>query len=215
MVLPALVAPLSQFLERQKYVEEIFLEPLDLSLGRGVITEIVGSPSSGKNSFVLSVLANLTKTGEICAVVDPQGGFNPIAAYQSGVVLDNLLWVKGDNSIEKAFKSASLLAQAKGFGAIWLNLNSIESGNLRKIPTTYWYRFRNLIKETPTIFLVTAPEVMVGSATSRSFLLTRQESRWSGKGKFKLLREFRLKLNSSKLPVEPKGFNFEFCYEDL
>ena len=213
-MIPALVTPLSLVLEQQKYIEEVFVKPLDLSLARGAITEIVGAASSGKSSLILSALAQLTKTGEICAVIDAGNGFNPISARQSGVVLENLLWIKSDNSIENAFKSASLLAQSKGFGAIWLNLNSFEEQALRKIPATYWYRFRNLIKESPTLFLVTAQQAVVGSATNRSFLLKRQQSRWSGKGKFKLLREFQLSFLSRKLPIKPKGFNFEFCYAD-
>lgn len=214
-MIPALVTPISLILERQKYIEKVFVEQLGLALARGAITEIVGAASSGKSGLVLSILAQLTRTGEICVVVDAGSGFNPISADQSGVVLENLLWVKTENSIEKAFKSASLLAQAKGFGAIWLNLNSFEANSLRRIPTTYWYRYRNLVKETPTIFLVTTQEVVVGSATNRSFLLARQQSRWSGTGKFKLLREFNLGFTSRKIPGPPKRFDFEFCYEDF
>jgi recombination protein RecA len=213
-MIPELVPSLSKFLERQKYIEEIFLEPLGISFVRGAMTEIIGPASSGKSSLVLSVLAQLTQRGEICAVVDVCQGFDPLSAAANGVVLDNLLWIKGGNSLEKSFKAAGYLAQAKGFGAIWLNLSGAESKSLRTIPNSYWYRFRNLVKETPTLFLVTAPEVVIGPATIYSFLLSRPSTRWSGKGRFKLLREFHLRFVSRKMPVEPKDFCFELSYED-
>lgn len=214
-MIPALVTPLSQILEKQKYTEEVFLEPLGISLARGAITEIVGPASSGKSSLIGSVLAQLTQNGEICGVVDVCNGFNPSSAASSGVILENLLWIKGDGSIEKSLRAASYLAQAKGFGAIWLNFNGVEAKTLRTIPNSYWYRFRNLVKETPTLFLVTAQEVVIGPATNRSFMLSRQKSRWSGKGRFKLLREFQLTFISRKIPMEPQGLHFEFSYEDV
>ena len=98
-MIPALVVPLSALLEKQKYTEEVFLEPLGLALARGSLTEIIGPVSSGKSSLVLSVLAHLTQTGEICAMVDACNGFNPSAAASIGVCLENLLWSKGDGSI--------------------------------------------------------------------------------------------------------------------
>jgi hypothetical protein len=213
-MIPALVVPLSALLEKQKHTEEVFLEPLGLALARGSVSEIIGPMSSGKSSLVLSVLAHLTQRGEICAMVDACNGFNPYVAVSIGVTLENLLWSKGDGSIVNAFKAASFLAQAKGFGAIWLNLNGFESLTLRKIPNSYWYHFKNLVKDTSTLFLVTAEEVVVGSATTRSYLMTRFRSRWSGKGSFKLLREFHLGFASRKIPREPQNFNFELAYDD-
>src|SRR5262249_6787738 len=194
----SLVKNLSHLQEEQRFVDEILLETSQLALVRGSITEIVGEPSSGKTSLSLSLLSKLTTAGEICAVVDSCNCFDPCSAVLAGVELENLLWVKCGGDIEKAFLSADYLVQAKGFGAIWLNLNGLPQQKLRMVPKTYWYRYRNRIKETPTLLLVTAEEPVAGSASQQSFLFSRDRAVWSGKGQFKLLRGFQICMHSRK-----------------
>ncbi len=174
------------------------LDHVGLAFTRGTVVEIAGCASSGKTSLALSLLSKLTNEGEICAVVDAMGGFDPRTAFLADVRNENLLWVRCGGDIEKAFMSADYLVQAKGFGTIWLNLNGLPQAKLRMVPKTYWYRYRNRIKETPTILLVTAPEHVTGSASQRSMLFSRERTEWSGTGRFKLLREFHLKMHSRK-----------------
>ncbi|MFN0277508.1 MAG: hypothetical protein ACKVRN_02785 [Pyrinomonadaceae bacterium] len=212
----SLVKSLSRLQEEQKHSEEILLEPVGLAFTRGSVTEITGGASSGKTSLALTLLSKLTAAGEICAVVDSCGGFDPCSANMAGVKIDNLLWIKCGSDVEKAFMSADYLVQAKGFGAIWLNLNGLPQRQLRMVPKTYWYRYRTRIKDTPTLLLVTAEEHLTGSASQQSFLFSRESVRWSGAGRFKLLREFHLKMHSQKgffgpaLPVK-----IEFDYTDV
>jgi len=183
---------------------------------RGSVAEIAGEPSSGKTAISLSFLAKLTAAGEICAVVDSCNSFDPRSAVLAGVELENLLWVKCGGDIEKAFLSADYLVQAKGFGAIWLNLNGLPQRNLRMVPKTYWYRYRNRIKETPTLLLVTAEEPVTGSASQQSFLFSREGASWSGSGRFKLLREFQIRMNSRKQFFrEPLRTMIEADYSDV
>src|SRR6266700_6908666 len=160
----SLVKKLSHLQEEQRCSDEVLLESAGLAFTRGSIAEIAGSQSSGKTSLALSLLAKLTAVGEICAVVDSTNSFDPCSAVLAGVELENLLWVKCGGRLEKAFMSADYLLQAKGFGAIWLNLNGLPQQKLRLIPKTYWYRYRNRIKETPTLLLVTTEEPVTGSA---------------------------------------------------
>jgi energy-coupling factor transporter ATP-binding protein EcfA2 len=194
----SLVKSLSYLQEEQKHTDEILVESVGLAFTRGTLAEIAGHPSSGKTSLLLTLLSKLTATGEICAVVDSSDSFDPNSAVLAGVELENLLWVKCGGNIEKAFMSADYLVQAKGFGAVWLNLNGLPKKHLRLVPKTYWYRYRNRIKETPTLFFVTAEEPVTGSASQQSFLFSRERVNWSGKGRFKLLMEFHLSLNSRK-----------------
>ncbi len=194
----SLVTSLARLQEEQKYTEEVVIESAGIALARGSLAEISGQASSGKTSLSLSLLAKLTAAGEICAVVDSSNSFDPRSAVLAGVELDNLLWVRCSGDLEKAFMSADYLVQAKGFGAIWLNLNGLPQRQLRLVPKTYWYRYRNRIKETPTLFLVTAGESVSGSASQRSFLLSRERAAWSGSGRFKLLRELHIKMHSRK-----------------
>jgi RecA/RadA recombinase len=136
----SLVKSLSHLKEAQKYSDEILLASVGLTLTRGAIAEIAGEASSGKTSLMLAVLAELTAKGEICAVVDSANSFDPCSATLAGVVLENLLWVKCGGEIEKAFMAADYLVQAKGFGAVWLNLNALPKNKLRMVPRNYWYR---------------------------------------------------------------------------
>ncbi|CAN5307978.1 hypothetical protein BH20ACI2_BH20ACI2_17920 [soil metagenome] len=194
----SLVKSLFHLREEQKYTDEILLESWRLAFLRGDLAEITGEPSSGKTSLPLALLSTLTGAGEICAVVDSANSFDPCSAVLAGVELQNLLWVKCEGDIEKAFMSADMLVQAKGFGVVWFNLNGLSQKQLRMVPKTYWYRYRNRIKHTPTIFLVTGSEPVTGSASQRSFTFTRDRAVWSGSGRYKLLREFHLKCGSRK-----------------
>ena len=212
----SLVKNLSHLQEEQRFVDEILLETSGLALIRGSVAEIAGEPSSGKTAISLSFLAKLAAAGEICAVVDSCNSFDPRSAVLAGVELENLLWVKCGGDIEKAFLSADYLVQAKGFGAIWLNLNGLPQRNLRMVPKTYWYRYRNRIKETPTLLLVTAEEPVTGSASQQSFLFSREGASWSGSGRFKLLREFQIRMNSRKQFFrEPLRTMIEADYSDV
>lgn len=212
----SLVKSLSHLQEEQKYSDEVLLESTGLAFARGSVTEIAGEPSSGKTSMSLSLLAKLTRTGEICAVVDSSNSFDPCTAVQAGVELENLLWIKCSGDVEKAFMAADYLVQAKGFGAIWLNLNGLSQQKLRLVPKTFWYRYRNRIKETPTVLLVTAEEPVTGSASQQSFILSRERAVWSGGGRFKLLREFHLSVQARKqFYGQPFQTKIEFDYTDV
>ncbi len=194
----SLVKPLSRLQEEQQHSDEILLESVGLAFTRGSLAEIAGEAGSGKTSLMLALLAKLTAAGEICAVVDSNDGFDPCSAVLAGVVLENLLWVKCGGRLEKTFMAADYLVQAKGFGAVWLNLNGLPQRQLKQVPKTYWYRYRTRIKETPTLFLVTAEEAVTGSASQQSFTFSLDHAGWSGKGRFKLLRELHISMHSRK-----------------
>jgi hypothetical protein len=194
----SLVKPLSHLREEHKHTEEIALESAGLTFARGTVIEAAGPASSGKTAVSLSLLAKLTAEGEICAVVDSTGSFDPQSAVLAGVELENLLWVKCGGEIEKAFMCTDHLIQAKGFGAIWLNLTGLPLNKLKYVPKTYWYRYRTRIKETPTMLIVTAEEAVTGSASQQAFEFTSEQVQWSGSGRFKLMREIRISMHSRK-----------------
>ncbi len=194
----SLVKTLTHLKEERKHSDEVFLESVGLAFTRGTLAEFAGGPSTGKTSLTLSLLSKLTRAGEVCAVVDSANGFDPCSAATCGVELQNLLWVRCEGNIEKAFMSADHLVQAKGFGAVWLNLIGLSRRHLRMVPKTYWYRYRTRIKETPTLLLVTSEEPVTGSASQQAFTLDRAPAAWSGTGRFKLLKELPLSIHSRK-----------------
>jgi len=195
----SLVKKLSVLQEEQRHVDEIALEFAELAFERGSLVDISGGAASGKTAIALSLLAKLTVDGEICAIVDSSDGFDPCSAATSGVVLENLLWVRCGGDLEKAFMAADNLVQAKGFGAIWLNLSGLPLRKLRMVPKTYWYRYRTRIKETPTLLFVTSEEPVTGSASQQAYTFSRpRRAKWSGAGKFKLLRSLDIEMTSRK-----------------
>jgi hypothetical protein len=123
----SLVKKLSRIKEEQKYSDEILLESAGLAITRGTLTEISGG--SGKTSLSISLLSKLTREGEICASSIRRTASIHARPLSAGVELENLLWVKCGGDIEHAFMAADYLVQAKGFGAVWLNLNGIQNIN--------------------------------------------------------------------------------------
>ncbi|MFN2411452.1 MAG: hypothetical protein ABR535_00135 [Pyrinomonadaceae bacterium] len=212
----SLVKTLTYLKEERKHSDRILIESAGLALTRGTIAEMVGGPSSGKTSVMLSLLSKLTRTGEICAVVDSSNRFDPCTAFLAGVELENLLWVRCGGAIEKAFTAADYLVQAKGFGAVWLNLSGISTHALRLVPRTYWYRYRTRIKETPTLMLITAEEPMTGPASQSSFVFSRERIEWSGTGRYKLPKEFHLSIHSRReFYGKPLLTKIKFDYTDV
>ena len=210
----SLVKNLSRLKEEQKHSDEVLLEASGLVLTRGTLVEVAGS--SGKTGLVLSLLSKLTREGEICAIVDATNSFDPCSAVLGGVELENLLWVKCGGDIEHAFMAADYLVQAKGFGAVWLNLNGVSRYQLKQVPRTFWYRYRTRIKETPTLLLVTAAEPIAASASQNAFVFSRERAVWSGSGRFKLLREFHLSIQSRKeFYGRPLPAKAEFDYTEV
>ena len=194
-----LVKPLSQLREEREYSRISSVRVAGLCLVRGSLTEIIGVKSSGKTGHTIAVLSKLTQEGEVCALIDTSDSFDPVSAYKSGMSLDNLLWIRCAGDIEKAMKTADLLLQAKGFGAVWINFNQVKLGQLSYVPNSFWFRFRTLVKDSPTLLIVTANESLLGSSAKQSYRLMPNRTVWSGTGKFKLIKEFRLKLKAKNV----------------
>ena len=209
-----LVKPLSQLREERTYSQETSLEIAGLCLVRGSLTEITGDISSGKTSHAIAVLSKLTQEGEICALIDTNDSFDPVSAQISGVYLENLLWIKCAGDIENAVKTADLLVQGKGFGAVWINFGDVKTGQLSYVPSSFWYRFRTFVKGSPTLLIVTAKRSMLGSSAQQSYALQQNKCVWSGDGKFKLIKEFRLKLKAKNV-FSPVLSSIERRYQEV
>ena len=70
------------------------IDALTGGLPRGCLTEICGTPSSGRTTLLLAALAAATQRGEFCAVVDASDALDPQSAVAAGVELERLLWVR-------------------------------------------------------------------------------------------------------------------------
>jgi hypothetical protein len=70
------------------------LDALTSGIPRGALTEFFGPASSGRTSVLLSLLAEMTRRQEVCALVDVSDSFHPHSAAAAGVDLDRLLWIR-------------------------------------------------------------------------------------------------------------------------
>jgi recombination protein RecA len=82
-------------------------ELLEGGLPLGAITEVVGPECSGRTSFALSFLAQMTQAEKVCAWIDVSDTLDPESATAAGVDLSRLLWVRcGVQTILQARSSA-------------------------------------------------------------------------------------------------------------
>ena len=175
---------------------------------RGRITEIVGPVSSGRTSLLLSILAEATRLDEFCAVVDANNAFDPVSAEAAGVNLRRLVWVRCNGNAEHAMKSADLLVHSGGFGIIALDLCEVPASITRRIPLSWWYRFRRAIENTPTVLLVLQNEPNAKACASLLLEMKRDDAAFTGTQPFQILDHARFEALPRK-PVRPAPARFE------
>jgi hypothetical protein len=148
-------------------------------LPRGAITEVFGSASSGRTSFMLSALAHATSHEEICALVDTNNAFDPQSATRAEINCERLLWIRCANNLEHAFKATDLLLQGGGFGLVLLDLGDVPADSAKRIISSWWYRFRRTLEPTPTALVVIAEESCVRSCAALALELRGEACLWS------------------------------------
>jgi hypothetical protein len=145
---------------------------------RGAITEIHGAASSGRTSLLLSALAAATAREETCALIDCNDTFDLLSAAKAGIAFKRLLWVRCQNNLERAFKAADLVTHAGGFGFVVLNLCDVPAKAVRRIVSSWWFRFRRVIENTPTVLLVLTPVAAARSCASLALELKKERAVW-------------------------------------
>jgi len=153
-------------------------------LPRGGITEIHGTTSSGRTSLLLSALAVATLQEETCALVDTSNTFDLSSAANARVDCDRLLWVRCSGSVERAFKATDLLLQSGGFGLVVLNLADVPAKYTRRIITSWWFRFRRTIENTPTALVVVTPVPCIRSCAMLVLEVKNEGRIWPSTGSF-------------------------------
>lgn len=181
---------------------------LNHGLARGILAEIAGRRSSGRTAACLHLLAQSTRRGEICAVVDLHDSFDPASAAQAGVHIDRLLWVRCAGNAEHAMRAADLILHAGGFGMVLLDLCEAGPRVLNRIPLSYWYRFRRAIEQTPTILLLCA-DISQARSASLQIETRRKRSRWSGKAPFLLLQGLEAQAFNKSALLPPESLSIQ------
>ena len=161
----------SPFTFRENYAPEVVssglaeIDALTGGLPRGGLTEMVGPASSGRTGLALAILAAMTAQEEVCAWVDAQDTFDPSSAQVAGVELERLLWVRCHN-IEQTLRAADLLIHGGGFGMVVLDLSDVAPRTVRRVPLSFWFRFRRAVEHTPTVLVLLEQEPCAKSCAS-------------------------------------------------
>src|SRR6202171_932425 len=176
------------FQQREKQPAEIVptgVGEIDARLNgfpRGAITEIHGTASSGRTSLLLSALAVATTQEESCALVDTSDTFDPSSAASARVDCDRLLWVRCSGSVARAVKATDLLLQSGVFGLVALNLADVAAKYTRRIITSWWFRFRRTIENTPTALVVVTPVPCTRSCSALVLGIKNEGQVWPNSG---------------------------------
>ena len=174
----------SIFEQREKRPVEILptgvreIDALLHGFPRGAITEIHGAASSGRTSLLLSTLALAAAQEETCALIDCSDTFDPSSAAKARVDFDRLLWVRCNGNLERAFKATDLLLHSGGFGLLALNLADVTPRYARRIISSWWFRFRRALENTPTALIVITPVPCIRSCVTLVLELMNESIVW-------------------------------------
>jgi hypothetical protein len=137
-------------------------------LPRAALTELCAPIDSWGSALVLrQLIRQAAATHQWIALIDGIDSFDP-GAFDNAT-LDHLLWLRCKNAAE-AVKATDLILRDGNLPIIVLDLALNPARELRKIPSSTWYRFQRLVEEGAAAFLAITPTVMASSAKQRIFL---------------------------------------------
>jgi hypothetical protein len=201
------------------------IDQLTGGLPLGALTEICSSnaPTSGITSVCHGILANTTRTGRMCALVDASDTFCPASASAAGVVLENLLWVRCEagrieknrssgklKPLEQAFRVTDILLNTGGFSLIVIDIADIDETLVRKVPMSSWFRFQRFVEGKPVALAFVVKRPHAGSYAGMVLHVEAGEPIWSelqpsGPAHARLLRELpiRISIEEKRVAVHP------------
>ncbi len=178
---------------------------------RGNMTEIAGEASSGRTTLLISLLAQATRRGEYCALVDTHDAFDPAAATRVGADLSRLLWIRCGGHAEHALNAADRMVHAGGFGLIVFDLADADLLTARRISLASWFRLRHAVEKTSAALVVLGRQFNARSCSQLQLEMRRTGSTWSGH----LLRSIAFEAETRKHQLARRaGFAAE-CVDSL
>lgn len=172
-------------------------------LPAGQLSEVVGPASSGRTSLVWQWMAAATRRGDTVALIDTFDRFDPASAVACGIVLERVLWVRGqaisrtagavdpvwlpgvrtvegpgtmvERVLDRALKALNLVLQSGVCPAVVLDMGDVPTAALRRIPYTTWLRVQRVIEGSDTTCVLLAPEPLARSAGGVTITLQAPE----------------------------------------
>ncbi len=151
----------------------IFDETAAGGLTKSAVTELSSTPgNAGSATLLAALLQRVARTRSFLALIDGRDSFDPGPLGETA--LQHLLWVRCRKATE-AIQAADLLLRDGNFPLVILDLVLNPATELRKIPSSNWYRLQRLVESAPTAFLVLTRQSMISSAQWKLTL----ENRWT------------------------------------
>jgi hypothetical protein len=146
---------------------------LDGGLRKSAITELASpSPNAGGASLIAALLQRAFCKRDFIALIDGRDSFDPQSVDPAA--LRHLLWVRCQKASE-AMQAADWLLRDGNFPLVILDLALNPLAELRKIPSSNWYRLQRLVEPGPIALLALTPCSMISSAQWKLVL----ENRWT------------------------------------
>jgi hypothetical protein len=91
------------------------------------------------------------------------------------------------------------LVHSGGWGVVVVDLSDIHPHLLRKVPLSYWYRFKRAVENTPSAFVVLQREAQVKNCAAMTLELHPAAPVWSGVHRnFQVLRGLDVRVTPRK-----------------
>jgi hypothetical protein len=140
-------------------------QTLDGGLAKSAVTELVSpGTASGSALIVAALLEQAFRNGQWLALIDTIDSFDPSSLHNS--VLERLLWMRCTGP-RQALKAADLILHDGSPAIVILDLALCPLPQLRKTPSSTWFRLARLVENTATALLVLTPEPMISPAETR------------------------------------------------
>jgi hypothetical protein len=137
-------------------------------LPRAALTELCASEKSWGSALILrQLIRHAAASHQWLALIDGIDSFDP-GAFDNAT-LENLLWLRCHNAAE-AIKATDLVLRDGNLPVVILDLALNPARELRKIPSSIWFRFQRLVEDGNAAFLAITPTPMASSAKHRLFL---------------------------------------------
>lgn len=169
-------------------------------LPRGQLSEVIGPRSSGRTSLVQAAVADVTRRGELAALIDTLDRWDPAGLAERGADLSRVLWVRGHDvpmsqlslapewepsrpvtggrrrsqvahALDRAVKALTLVLDAGGFGLVVLDLADVPLAVVRDLPFTTWMRLHRVLEGGSTACVLLGAEPIARSAGGMSIRL--------------------------------------------
>jgi hypothetical protein len=145
---------------------------LDGGLTKGAITELISPPGNGGSaSLIAALLQRAAGERYFLALIDGRDSFDPQSSAPAA--LRHLLWIRCHQTGE-AMQAADLLLRDGNFPLLILDLVLHPVAELRRIPSSNWYRLQRLIEPSSSALLAFTPCSLISSAQWKLIL----ENRW-------------------------------------